>query len=106
MVHLYRPLVIEPGVYDVHGEHVAFEEKLVVLFEGVEHFGEAAGGGLNRQGLLGFQVVEVSVYGSGGRILFCIPSSPAMSRAAKARYPLQEGSGGRYSMRLAFSLRE
>src|SRR3954451_2211428 len=37
---------------------------------------------------------------------FCTPSSPAMSRAEKARYGLADGSGGRNSRRLAFGLFE
>src|ERR1700739_417252 len=40
--------------------------------------------------------------GSGGSILFLIPSRPAMSIAANARYGLQDGSGTRDSTRLAF----
>src|SRR3972149_1876345 len=36
-----------------------------------------------------------------GSILFFMPSSPAKSMAAKARYPLQLGSGKRTSMRFA-----
>src|SRR5579885_2063519 len=44
--------------------------------------------------------------GSPGSILFWMPSKPAMSMAAKARYGLQEGSGGRNSTRLALGLAE
>src|SRR3990170_3697005 len=40
--------------------------------------------------------------GSPGWILFWTPSSPAMSIAAKAMYPLQDGSGVRNSRRFAF----
>ena len=40
--------------------------------------------------------------GSPGSILFSMPSSPAISIAAKARYGLQVGSGKRTSMRFAF----
>src|SRR5262245_42034647 len=40
--------------------------------------------------------------GSPGSILFSIPSRPAMSMAANARYGLQVGSGKRTSMRFAF----
>src|ERR1700757_3715631 len=40
--------------------------------------------------------------GGPGSILFSIPSSPAIIIAAKARYGLQLGSGGRNSPRLAF----
>ena len=40
--------------------------------------------------------------GSGGSILFLIPSRPAISIAANARYGLQDGSGTRNSTRLAF----
>ena len=40
--------------------------------------------------------------GSGGSILFLIPSMPAISIAANARYGLQDGSGTRNSTRLAF----
>src|SRR5215475_350251 len=40
--------------------------------------------------------------GSPGSILFSIPSRPAISIAAKARYGLQVGSGKRTSMRFAF----
>src|SRR5512142_1693207 len=39
--------------------------------------------------------------GSPGSIRFWIPSSPAMSNAAKVMYGLQVGSGGRNSRRLA-----
>src|SRR6266567_2724573 len=42
--------------------------------------------------------------GSGGSILFLIPSRPAISIAAKARYGLQDGSGTRNSTRLALAL--
>src|SRR5207245_10049184 len=41
-----------------------------------------------------------------GSILFSTPSSPAISIAANARYGLHEGSGGRYSRRLAAGLVE
>src|ERR1017187_221624 len=44
--------------------------------------------------------------GSPGSILFFTPSRPAISIAAKARYGLQEGSGGRNSTRLALGLAE
>jgi len=37
-----------------------------------------------------------------GSICFWIPSIPAHSSAANARYGLQRGSGGRNSSRLAF----
>src|SRR5579862_3608308 len=40
--------------------------------------------------------------GKPGSILFSIPSSPAISIAANARYGLQLGSGGRNSTRFAF----
>src|SRR5207248_8147869 len=40
--------------------------------------------------------------GSPGSIRFSMPSSPAMSMAANARYGLQLGSGERNSMRFAF----
>ena len=43
--------------------------------------------------------------GSPGLILFLMPSSMAISMAAKARYGLHEPSGQRNSMRLAFGLR-
>src|SRR5947207_11739214 len=39
--------------------------------------------------------------GSGGSILFLIPSRPAMSIAGNARYGLHDGSGDRNSMRFA-----
>src|SRR2546421_10378565 len=39
--------------------------------------------------------------GSPGSMRFSMPSSPAISIAAKARYGLQLGSGGRYSRRFA-----
>ena len=42
--------------------------------------------------------------GSPGSILFWMPSSPAISIAAKARYRLQDGSGKRNSIRFAFGL--
>src|ERR1700683_5175905 len=42
--------------------------------------------------------------GSGGSILFLMPSMPAISIAAKARYGLADGSGTRNSIRLAFGL--
>ena len=42
--------------------------------------------------------------GAGGSILFLMPSSPAISIAEKARYGLDDGSGTRNSMRLAFGL--
>src|SRR6266702_4431534 len=40
--------------------------------------------------------------GSPGSVLFSIPSRPAISIAAKARYALADGSGQRNSTRLAF----
>src|SRR6202020_296155 len=40
--------------------------------------------------------------GSGGSILFLMPSMPAISIAEKARYGLADGSGTRNSIRLAF----
>src|SRR6516164_6878351 len=40
--------------------------------------------------------------GSPGLILFCTPSSPAISIAVNARYGLQLGSGKRTSMRRVF----
>ena len=42
--------------------------------------------------------------GSGGSILFLMPSRPAISIAEKARYGFDDGSGTRNSMRLAFGL--
>src|SRR6185437_15711642 len=42
--------------------------------------------------------------GSCGSILFLMPSRPAMSCTANARYGLPEASGARNSMRLAFGL--
>src|SRR3954468_14389798 len=42
--------------------------------------------------------------GSPGWILFCTPSSPAISIAAKARYALVVGSGKRTSTRRALGL--
>src|SRR2546427_7600144 len=42
--------------------------------------------------------------GSPGWILFCTPSSPAISIAAKARYGLAVGSGKRTSTRRPFGL--
>src|SRR5581483_8333762 len=44
--------------------------------------------------------------GVGGSILFWMPSRPAISMAAKARYGLQDGSGMRNSRRLALGLLE
>src|ERR1043166_1814618 len=44
--------------------------------------------------------------GSPGFSFRSMPSSPAISRAANARYPLLEGSGKRTSIRLAFGLGE
>src|SRR6267154_1155423 len=44
--------------------------------------------------------------GSPGSIRFSMPSSPAISIAAKARYGLQDGSGERNSSRLALGLGE
>ena len=44
--------------------------------------------------------------GEPGSILFSMPSMPAISIAAKARYALQEGSGKRTSTRFAFGLAE
>src|SRR5437773_2328523 len=41
-----------------------------------------------------------------GSILFSTPSRPAISIAAKAMYGLHDGSGGRYSRRLAEGLFE
>src|SRR5258705_6681260 len=40
--------------------------------------------------------------GSPGSVLFSMPSSPAISMAAKARYALADGSGQRNSTRRAF----
>src|SRR6059058_640694 len=40
--------------------------------------------------------------GSGGRILFLIPSRPAIRQAENARYGLAAGSGERNSTRLVF----
>src|ERR1700712_4665024 len=40
--------------------------------------------------------------GAGGSVRFLMPSRPAISWAAKARYGLPEASGARNSMRLAF----
>src|SRR5262249_57806552 len=42
--------------------------------------------------------------GSGGSILFLMPSMPAIIIAEKARYGLAEGSGTRNSRRLALGL--
>ena len=42
--------------------------------------------------------------GSGGSILFLMPSIPAISIAENARYGLADGSGTRNSIRLAFGL--
>src|ERR1700733_11595639 len=42
--------------------------------------------------------------GSGGSILFLMPSVPALRIAEKARYGLADGSGTRNSIRLAFGL--
>ena len=42
--------------------------------------------------------------GSCGSMRFLMPSRPAISCAAKARYGLPEASGARNSMRLAFGL--
>jgi hypothetical protein len=42
--------------------------------------------------------------GSGGSILFLMPSMPAISIAANAMYGLLDGSGTRNSSRLAFGL--
>src|SRR5690606_563423 len=42
--------------------------------------------------------------GSGGSILFLMPSRPAIIIAANARYGLPDESGQRNSMRLAFAL--
>src|ERR1700677_5184824 len=42
--------------------------------------------------------------GSGGSVLFLMPSMPAISIAEKARYGLADGSGTRNSIRLAFGL--
>jgi hypothetical protein len=39
--------------------------------------------------------------GAGGSVLFWIPSRPASSRDAKARYGFEDGSGQRNSTRLA-----
>src|ERR671936_2083510 len=44
--------------------------------------------------------------GSPGSMRFSMPSRPAISMAANARYGLQLGSGERNSMRLAFGLGE
>src|SRR5579883_2513466 len=44
--------------------------------------------------------------GSPGLSLFMTPSRPAISMAAKARYGLAAGSGGRNSTRLALGLAE
>src|SRR5713226_1552467 len=44
--------------------------------------------------------------GSPGSILRRIPSSPAISMAANARYGLADGSGGRYSTRFVRGLAE
>src|SRR5258706_14627314 len=44
--------------------------------------------------------------GSPGSIRFSMPSSPAISIAANARYGLQDGSGERNSSRLALGLGE
>src|SRR3954452_14474103 len=44
--------------------------------------------------------------GSPGSMRFSMPSSPAISIAANARYGLQLGSGERNSMRFAFGLGE
>src|SRR2546421_12340700 len=44
--------------------------------------------------------------GSPGSTRFSMPSSPAISMAAKARYGLQDGSGERNSSRFAFGLGE
>src|SRR5512140_3258689 len=44
--------------------------------------------------------------GSPGSMRFSIPSRPAISMAAKARYGLHDGSGERNSRRLAFGLGE
>ncbi|MCY1248985.1 hypothetical protein D9M72_624820 [compost metagenome] len=42
--------------------------------------------------------------GAGGSMRLRMPSMPAISWAANARYGLDEGSGARNSMRLAFGL--
>src|SRR5207245_11133362 len=42
--------------------------------------------------------------GSPGSILLSTPSSPASNNAVKHKYGLADGSGGRYSIRLAFGL--
>ena len=44
--------------------------------------------------------------GSPGSILFLMPSIPAISIAANARYGLHDGSGQRNSARLALGLSE
>jgi hypothetical protein len=102
-VDLVLALVLDPGLDEVPGEDVALQQELVVLLQVVEHDVERARQLLDLRRLLGGQLVEVLVERLAGSILFCTPSSPAITQAANDRYGLQVGSGVRNSSRFAFS---
>ena len=101
-VELDCPLVVQPGLDQVVGEDAALGEEGVVGLQlsstasrepGTWGMAAASSGGSSYRSLS---------TGSGGSILFLIPSRPAISMAANARYGLQDGSGTRNSTRLAF----
>src|SRR6185295_17890116 len=61
-IDLILPLVLDPGLDQVRGEHVALEEELVVLLEVVEHDVERAGKLLDLLLLGGRQLVQILVH--------------------------------------------
>ena len=97
-------LVVEPGLDNIAGKDVSFEQKLVVFLQRIERGFERSGAARDLGQLFGGQVVEILVERSPGLSLFMMPSRPAINIAANARYGLQEGSGKRTSIRLALGL--
>ena len=57
-IHLVLDLVIDPGVDQLLGEHPALEQELVIGFQGVEDFGQAAGGALDPGAACGARVTD------------------------------------------------
>ncbi len=100
--HHVLHLQLNIAVDEVVVEHAASLEERAVLVEVGEGFTQRAANRRDLLELLGGRSYRSLSMAAPGSILFVMPSMPAISIAAKARYGLAVGSGKRTSTRLAF----
>src|SRR5438093_6683940 len=61
-IDLVLAFVVDPGVDQILGEHAAFEQKAMILFQSIEDDVQGAGKLLDLRRLFGLELVQINIH--------------------------------------------